>query len=112
MSARAPKLWLVAYDVACPRRLRRVHRRVARSALRLQLSLYAARAADRDVAALLDEVDGLIDAAEDDVRAYHVPRRCTVWTIGREALADGVSLDAEGAVRFLLGWEHGAEGKP
>ena len=85
-----------------------MYRCVARRALRLQFSLYVLRAADRGAESLLDDVSGLIDEAEDDVRAYHVPRGCRTWTIGRETLPEGIALDAAEAARFLRGDAGGA----
>ena len=50
------KHWhLLAYDIRCPRRLRRVQKRVARSGQGLQQSVYLVRANPRDLGRLLAE---------------------------------------------------------
>ena len=67
--------WLVCYDVADPRRLQRVLRRVSRDAMRIQYSVYLFRGSRRRRERLVADLERLIIAAEDDVRLYSVPAR-------------------------------------
>lgn len=102
MSVTAVKTWLVAYDIADPRRLRRVHRAVRRAGASVQYSAYSVPARDAELDALLQAVGTFIDPVADDVRAYHLPARCRVWTLGRQGLPEGVEVDADTAAQWLL----------
>jgi CRISPR-associated endonuclease Cas2 len=82
MSAGTTKSWLVAYDIRCARRLRRVHRHLRRRALHVQYSAFVVEADDFAIRRLLSDLKALIDTAVDDVRSYHLPERCAVWTLG------------------------------
>jgi CRISPR-associated protein Cas2 len=99
---KGPKTWLLAYDIADPKRLRRVHRLVRRNGASVQYSAYSLRASEAALEPFLDELRCLIAPAEDDVRAYHVPARCKLWTLGRQGLPDGVEVDAQLALDLLL----------
>jgi len=75
-----PNLWLVCYDIADPRRLQRIARRLERHGIRLQYSVFAVLA-DRDqITDLRKELADLIDPRGDDIRIYPVART------GRSAL--------------------------
>ena len=43
----------------------------------------------------------LIDEREDDLRAYHLPASCTVWSLGAQQWPDGICLSATHAARLL-----------
>jgi CRISPR-associated protein Cas2 len=102
MSIGEVKTWLVAYDIADPRRLRRVHRQVRRAGASVQYSAYSVPARQQELDALLASLGLCIDGAADDVRAYHLPARCRVWTLGLQGLPEGVEVDADTAARWLL----------
>lgn len=74
--------YLVAYDIACPKRLRRVGRVLERLAVRCQKSVYLHRGGVASVARLLDEAAKLIDPAEDIIQA---------WRLAADETADGLS---------------------
>ena len=65
-------LFVLAYDVADPRRLRRVARCLEKRALRCQYSVFLFRGDRAAVLGLLDEVRPLLDAAEDVIQAWPV----------------------------------------
>ena len=102
MSTDERKTWLVAYDIRCPRRLGRVHRQLKREGSTVQYSAYAVVASDREIRRLLQQIETLIDTKADDVRAYHVPQRCPIWTLGTQNLPDGLVVDATLASGWLL----------
>lgn len=84
--------WLIAYDVADPRRLQRVHRCVARRALGLQYSLYLLHATPPQLASLLERLERLIDRRADDIRVYPLPSRPWFRQYGQPSFPDGVTL--------------------
>jgi CRISPR-associated protein Cas2 len=102
MTQRQQKSWLIGYDIRDPQRLQRVHKRLKAEGCSVQYSAFSVRANDRQLDALLSELSELIDKRVDDVRAYHLPERCVVWTLGRQALPDGVLLQPPAVARLLL----------
>ena len=76
------KWYLVAYDVRCPKRLRRVHREVVSEGQGLQQSVYLVRASHRSLRDLLARVEAHMDTAVDDLRAYPVPHPAQLWCGG------------------------------
>lgn len=102
MSAAETKTWLVCYDIRAPRRLRRVHRLLRKRGATLQYSAFLVHVDDARLQGLLAPLRREIDAHEDDLRAYHLPTRCKVWTVGAQDLPDGIEVDAETASALLL----------
>jgi CRISPR-associated endonuclease Cas2 len=64
--------YIVAYDIADPRRLRRVARFMERRAVRCQKSVFLFRGDDAAVAQMLDEVSPLLKLSEDCVQAWRL----------------------------------------
>lgn len=58
-------LWLIGYDISCPRRLRRMQRRCADAGWPLQKSLYLLPLTSEERLALCDELKELIDPDQD-----------------------------------------------
>ena len=102
MSAGEKKSWLVCYDIRDKSRLSRVHKRLRSEGASLQYSAFTVHANDHQIRALLEALRLEIDEREDDVRAYHLPERCTVWMLGRQCLPDGITVDSETASRHLM----------
>jgi CRISPR-associated protein Cas2 len=80
--------YVVAYDIADPRRLRRVARVMERRAVRCQKSVFVFRGDLPGLQALLDEVARLLKPAEDIVQAWKV-----VADTGSAALSRGTPAD-------------------
>jgi CRISPR-associated protein Cas2 len=101
MSISEKRSWLVAYDVADPRRLGRVHRYLKRCAIPVQYSVFVTRCDGRQLQRILGCIEEHIDRKEDDVRAYHLPDRCEVAVLGAQHLPDGILLPVKGLGRLL-----------
>jgi CRISPR-associated protein Cas2 len=65
-------VYLIAYDIADPRRLQRVAHFMERRALRCQKSVFLFHGDGVAVAVLLDQVSPLLDAACDVVQAWQL----------------------------------------
>lgn len=77
--------FLIAYDIADPRRLRRVARTMEQHAIRVQKSVFLAQTDWAGVAAILDEVTPLIEPDEDVVQA---------WRLASDQSSEGLSCGA------------------
>lgn len=65
-------LYLIAYDIADPKRLGRVARRLERSALRVQKSVFLFRGERAGLETLLDQLAELIHSGQDVVQAWQL----------------------------------------
>ena len=92
MAIHAPQLFLLAYDIADPRRLARVHRTVKRQGLPLQYSVFLIADTPAVLDGLLAELDDIIDPRADDIRVYPLPTRLDADSYGRQILPLGVML--------------------
>jgi CRISPR-associated protein Cas2 len=86
------RAFLIAYDIAEPKRLVRVHRFLTRHAMALQYSVFAGVLTPFQVAAAVAGLQERIDAREDDVRIYPLPRKCYALTLGAQWTPEGVFL--------------------
>jgi CRISPR-associated protein Cas2 len=64
--------WILAYDVACPRRWRRLYRVARERGVRLQWSVFLITEARFDPSRFLATAAKIIDPDADDVRLYRV----------------------------------------
>lgn len=104
MSLTQPRKWLIAYDVREPRRLKRVHALLKKTAVPVQYSVFATVGSTLAMRQLAAAVADRIDAGVDDVRFYPIPGRPLVYTIGGAMLPDDVLLlDARTDLEALLG---------
>jgi CRISPR-associated protein Cas2 len=107
MAANQVRLFLLAYDIADPRRLVRVHRTVRNQGIPLQYSVFLVPGTAADIDGLLAELDCIIDPREDDIRVYPLPKVLDVVQYGRQWLPYGISTDpadpVDGAIMLLTG---------
>lgn len=96
--------WLVIYDISSPRRLARVAKTLERRAIRLQYSVFLGVWSAGRLEETLGLVATQIHQRKDDVRAYRLPRRCSVEFLGRQTLDEEVVLAQRGfEILQLLG---------
>jgi CRISPR-associated protein Cas2 len=65
-------LFVIAYDIADPKRLRRVARRMEKHAVRTQKSVFILRGSAARVRFVLDDVASLLDPRADAVQAWEL----------------------------------------
>ena len=90
--------YLVAYDIANPRRLRRVARLLERHALRVQYSVFLFEGEKATVEQLLDSAAKLIKPSLDVIQAWHIGGDPHVPDLVR-----GVSVPAQPAAVVMDG---------
>ena len=86
------QLHLICYDIADPRRLAKVYRRLTAVAMPLQFSVFVAYFRPADIPALLAELEELIDPKADDVRIYPLPGKPRFTRFGNVRFPDGIRL--------------------
>ncbi len=79
---RARRTWIVGYDIASPKRLRRVAKLLEKSALRIQFSLFVGCWSEAEFDRVWSNLARLINPRCDDVRAWPVPEGAVVVSIG------------------------------
>lgn len=90
MAKRLPHI--VTYDIADPKRLRRVHRFLKKIALPLQYSVFLLDADAKRVEQLLKQLAPLINPHADDIRIYPLPSQPEWCSLGRELWPEGIQL--------------------
>lgn len=85
--------YLLAYDIADPRRLARIARIVAREALRIQYSVYVAELSPRQLRDLVAALRVAIDPRTDDLRIYPLPARLDAIWYGRAIWPEGIQFE-------------------
>lgn len=85
-----PRPYLVAYDIAAPRRLHRVRRFLIGHAIPVQYSVFAAGLTRRQLDTVLAGLGRLIGPKTDDVRIYPLPAAPMIDCLGHGALPQGI----------------------
>ena len=92
MALNQPAAWILAYDIADPRRLGRVHRCVRAHGIPLQYSVFLLEKTPREIHLLEQKLQALIAADRDDIRIHRLPARPDMESLGRSALPNGADL--------------------
>jgi len=80
--------YMMAYDIADPKRLAKVHRQIKKEGIAAQKSVFFIRGTENDVEQLMDRVGKIMKLNEDDLRAYPITRPTDVWTNGPNPLEE------------------------
>ena len=96
------RLYLIAYDIADPKRLGRVARYISRSACRIQYSVFAGQLSQSELKELLTDLREIIDPAHDDIRVYPLPAAGEVALSGKQFFATNTLLMQNGHSRLEL----------
>jgi len=102
MAQGQPRLYLICYDIADPKRLVRVHRYLKQLAIPLQYSVFITRATPALLDGYFSDIAHIIDPREDDVRAYPLPGDLHIDFLGRQMLPEGVEIHTESGMLGLL----------
>ena len=82
MSKPVRRAWIVAYDIADPRRLARTHRFLKGTAIPLQYSVFVSAPASGALGRIVTGIRQHIHPREDDVRIYPVTSPCEIVLVG------------------------------
>jgi CRISPR-associated protein Cas2 len=93
--------WLIAYDIACPRRLGRVYRYLCKHGVPVQYSIFVFNGSQKALQDILAGLESIIDTSKDDIRAWHLAPRTRIWTMGTQHLPDGVTLHDHNLPKLL-----------
>ena len=90
MSQHASARWLVTYDIADPKRLARLFKFLKKHGVPVQYSVFFVKVSALKMANLIVQIAGIIDADDDDVRAYRLPDDLWKVTLGASILPGDV----------------------
>jgi CRISPR-associated protein Cas2 len=96
MALNQPRLYLICYDIADPKRLGRVHRFLREEGMPVQYSVFTAQLTARNLERLLVGLGRRIDARADDVRLYPLPARRETFCLGVQYFPEEVMLIEDG----------------
>ena len=91
---------LVCYDIADPKRLRRVHKLLKEEGIPLQYSVFLVRTTPIERKALLEKIRQLLDEKRDDLRIYPISSTLEFITLGQQQLDPAMILTGEGMIRL------------
>jgi CRISPR-associated protein Cas2 len=92
MAIHKPQNYLLAYDIADPARLVRVHRLCKEWGLPIQYSVFLVPLTPASIGVLLADLRATIDERADDVRVYPLPERVDIAQFGRQGFPEGIQL--------------------
>ena len=91
---------LVCYDIADPKRLRRVHKLLKEEGIPLQYSVFLVQVTALERMALLGRIRAIIDEKRDDVRIYPVSSTLEFVALGQQHLDPAMTLTGEGLIQL------------
>ncbi|MBK1672311.1 MULTISPECIES: CRISPR-associated endonuclease Cas2 [Ectothiorhodospira] len=94
MSQTKPRAWLICYDIADRGRLGRLHRFLKKHAQPVQYSVFHFEGSSAQLGRLMQDIKTYIKPKEDDVRAYPIPEKVQLYTLGRGVLPDNLHLES------------------
>lgn len=94
-------LYLIAYDIADPRRLGKVHRILKKQGLPVQYSVFTVVMTRPRLLRLLECIEQKIEDKKDDVRCYRLPASADAVTLGKQYFPEDVMLFTGGVNRIF-----------
>ena len=94
-------LYLIAYDIADPKRLSRVHTALKKHGMPVQYSVFTVVMKRKTMQKMLEHINELINKREDDVRCYRLPGKPEIQVLGEEYFSKDVMLFTDGVNRIL-----------
>lgn len=83
--------YILAYDIADPKRLKKVHKQLKKWGIPLQYSVFTLDLSERSAKTLMAILERMTDSEHDDVRLYRMPQGQGEW-IGPSPIGEGIIL--------------------
>jgi CRISPR-associated protein Cas2 len=83
-------VWVIGYDISCPKRLQKVHRTLKQYATPIEYSLFWLEGSLKFKNNCLDELMQLIHPKQDDLRCYTMPKQGVKLRLGKANLPTGI----------------------
>ena len=94
-------LYLIAYDIADPKRLCHVHRILKKEGLPVQYSVFTVVMTRPRCLRLLERLQERIELREDDIRCYRLPENTNMASLGKQYFPNDVMLFTGGINRVM-----------
>lgn len=82
--------YLIGYDIADPKRLQRIYRRMTNYATPIQYSVFILDGTEKLLKQCLAEIMLIFHKKEDDLRVYPLLANAAQWRLGKSSLPDGI----------------------
>ena len=82
--------YLIGYDIADPKRLQQIHRRMTNYATPIQYSIFLFEGSEKLLTQCLTAGMQIFHKKEDDLRVYPLPKNCSQWRLGKASLPQGI----------------------
>jgi len=79
--------YLIVYDIADPKRLKRVHAMIKKEGIAVQKSVFFVNGNAHEISQLMHTVAKKMILTQDDLRAYPITNPANVWTNATNPLA-------------------------
>ncbi len=92
MALNEARAWLIGYDIAEPKRLKKIHEYLKKIAIPVQYSLFFTESSARDIDKLSKVLAAAINPKHDDIRIYLLPLHTDIVYYGKRILPEGLLL--------------------
>lgn len=82
--------YLIGYDISEPKRLQKIHKRMAKFSTPIQYSIFLYEGKITDLENYLKEILTIFNKKEDDLRVYPLPNNAKQWQLGKPVLPEGI----------------------
>lgn len=82
--------YLIGYDIADEKRLRKIHKQMVKYATPIQYSIFLFEGARQGLNECLADVLAVFNKKEDDLRIYPLPSNGKQWQLGKAPLPEGI----------------------
>lgn len=82
--------YLIGYDIANPKRLQKIHKRMTAFSTPIQYSIFLYEGNIENLHKCLNKVLTIFNEKEDDLRVYPLPTHSKQWQLGKAILPEGI----------------------
>lgn len=82
--------YLIGYDIAEPKRLQKIHKRMVKFSIPIQHSIFLYEGTITELEKYLKNILIIFDKKHDDLRIYPLPNNAKQWLLGKSVLPEGI----------------------